>query len=344
MKIATVGIDLSKSSFYVHGVDDAGTTIVSRMLRRNQVNAFFADLPPCLVGMESCASSNYWARELAALGHTVRLVPTAYVKPYVKRDKNDRKDAEAICEAVTKPAMTFVPVKTEEQQGILMLHRSRNLLAHQTVMIRNTMRGCLAEFGLTATVGKAHLRTLISRAGAGADLPRFAKKALSNLLDIWRRQEAEIAKIDKLLIAWHKRNAASTRLATIPGIGVVTATAVVSTVGDFSRFRSGRHFASWLGLAPREHSTGGKVSLGRISKRGDSYLRKLLFLCAVAVLVRARRNTDALSQWVGQVITRKPTKLACVAIANKLARIIWAISVRQQSYLPAPLPSAGQTV
>jgi transposase len=335
MKAVTIGIDIGKSSFHVHGVDDNGKTVVSRSLKRTQVKPFFSRQTSSLVGMESCSTSNYWAREIKALGHDVKLIPAAYVKPFVKRDKSDRKDAEAICEAVRRPNLLFVPIKSEEQQSVLALHRTRNLLANQSVMLRNSMRSWLAEFGIIAPMGKLQFVKMIAQTLRFAPLPKYANRAIMILVGVWKKVEADIKTIEKDLMAWHRKNATSKRLTTIPGVGYLTATAVVSVVGDFRRFKTAQQFASWLGLVPRQISSGGRIILGKISKKGDVYLRRLLYLCAFAVMTWARKRSDPLSAWAMQLSERKKKKLVCMAIANKLARIIWVISVRKEAYREA---------
>jgi transposase len=271
MEITTVGLDLAKHVFQVHGVDEAGHVLVKKRLRRSQVIAFFARLPPCLVGMEACATAHFWARALRALGHEVRLMPPQYVKAYVRRGKNDAADAAAICEAVTRPSMRFVAVKSEEQQAALTIHRARELLVRQRTQLSNAVRGHLAEFGLIEAQGPWHLTRLLARlAEDGAGVPELARRVIellaAQLAEVGRR----IAALEAEIAARHKADAVSRRLATIPGIGPLIATALAATVVDPAAFRSGREFAAWLGLVPRQHSTGGKQRLGRISRQGDS--------------------------------------------------------------------------
>lgn len=267
MKITTLGLDLAKSVFQAHGVDEIGQTVLVKKLHRKQMQPFFSKLPPCLIGVEACGTAHYWARTLASMGHEVKLMPPSYVKGYVKRGKSDALDAEAICEAVQRPSMRFVPVKTIEQQAILRAHRTRALLVRQRTMAANALRAHLAELGMVANPGIPNLMKLADKAFAEPDvLPPFARRALETLIRRLMELTEEIDAVDGDLQAWHAENKASQRLATIPGIGVITATAIVTTVTDLGQFRSGRQFAAWLGLTPQEHSTGGKTRLGGISK------------------------------------------------------------------------------
>lgn len=323
--VSMIGLDLAKGVFQVHGIDAAGDVTVRRQLRRGQVLGFFAKLPPCLVGIEACASSHYWGRELTALGHEVRLLPPAYVKPYVKRGrKNDATDAAAICEAMASKGMTFVPVKTPEQQAGLMLHRARRLLVTQRTMLANAVRSHLAEFGIVEAQGEAGLGRLIALAVDASDpaLPAAAREALAMLAAQLKDAEVKIDALDREILAWHRADEASRRLATIPGIGPVIASAIVATIGDPARFRTGRDFAAWLGLVPSQHSSGGKTTLGPITKMGDRYLRSLLVLGATAML---RRKNSGYGPWLARLLARKPARQASVALANKMARIAWAI-------------------
>lgn len=331
-EISMIGLDLAKGAFQVHGVDGGGEVVVRRRLRRGQVLGFFAKLGPCVVGMEACASSHYWARELRGLGHEVRLIPPAYVKPYVKRGrKNDATDAAAICEAMTSKGMSLVPVKTPEQQAGLMLHRARRLLVRQRVMLANAVRSHLAEFGIVDAQGEAGLDRLIGVAVDADDpsLPAAAREALAMLAAQLRDAEAKVEALDREILARHRADDASRRLASIPGIGPVSASAIVATVGDARRFRTGRDFAAWLGLVPSQHSSGGKTVLGPITKMGDRYLRSLLVLGATAML---RRRDSGYGPWLAGLLARKPARQASVALANKMARIAWAILARGGVY------------
>jgi transposase len=315
--------------------------VTARSLRRGQLLAFFAGLAPCLVGMEACATAHHWARELAELGHTVKLMPPAYVKPYVRRGKNDAADAAAICEAVTRPSMRFVPVKTVEQQAALMAHRSRELLVRQRTQLVNALRAHLAELGLVAAQGKegvASLTGLVAADGASA-LPAAVRTALLPLVAQMQDVEQRVAALDKTLRAQHRASEASRRLETIPGIGVIGATALAATITDPTLFRSGRDLAAWIGLTPRQNSSGGKDRLGGVSKQGDRYLRKLLVVGASAVLRQARARPDR-HPWLMRLLARRPAKVAIVALANKMARIAWAVLARGETYR-APALAAG---
>src|SRR5688572_27551156 len=278
MEISTIGLDLAKSVFQVHAVDAAGKAVVRKKLRRAQVLPFFARLPPCLIGMEACGTSHHWARELARLGHEVRLMPPAYVKPYVKRGKTDANDAEAICEAVARPTMRFVPVKSPEQQAALALHRTRDLLVKQRTQLVNMIRGLLAEFGIETARGLHHALALAARLAGGQapDVPELAQRVVGGLAHQIGALQVQLARLEKELLAWHRSNELSQRLATIPGVGVISATALAASVTDPHRFRSGRQFAASLGLTPLQNSSGGKERMGRISRMGDRYLRRLL--------------------------------------------------------------------
>jgi transposase len=331
-EIKTIGLDLAKHVFQVHGVDPAGECVLRKRLRRSQVVSFFARLPRCLVGLEACATAHYWARELQALGHEVRLMPAQYVKAYVKRNKNDAADAEAICEAVQRPRMRFVPVKTAEQQAALLLHRGRERLVRQRTTLVNALRAHLAEFGVIAPVGLRHVGRLIAIVRDESDrrLPDLARPVLQVLAAQVEMAEAAVAAVEQQLMAWHRSNPLSQRLATIPGIGPIIATAIAATVVEPSGFASAREFAAWLGLVPRQHSTGGKARLGGISKRGNRYLRRLLINGASANLLRSKA-TNA-NPWVIGLRRRRPSLVVAVALANKTARIAWAVMSRRKNY------------
>jgi len=336
MQITTIGLDLAKSVFQVHGVDDAGQVTVRRKLRRAEVLKFFRTLPPCLIGMEACATAHHWAREISALGHQVRLMPPSYVKAYVRRQKNDAADAEAICEAVTRPTMRFVPIKSAERQGVLVLHRTRELLVRQRTMLINAIRGHCAEFGIIAAQGARRASELIDevREADASALPDLARSGLLRLADQLDGLAAEIQGLERRLLAWHRQDQASQRLATIPGVGIITATALSATIADPSAFRSGREFAAFLGLVPRQNSSGGKDRLGRISKKGDGYLRKLLVVGATSVIRRARTGAMAAGPWIRTLLERRPARVVTVAMANKTARIAWAVLKRGEVYRP----------
>ncbi|RWF86823.1 MAG: IS110 family transposase [Mesorhizobium sp.] len=337
MQITTIGLDLAKNVFQVHGIDHEGKVGVRRSLRRSEVVDYFGKLPSCLVGIEACATAHHWAREIGRFGHTVRLMPPAYVKPYVKRNKNDMADAEAICEAVTRPNMRFVAVKTAAQQSVLMLHRCRALLVRQRTMLANAIRAHLAEFGIAMPQG---IRTLLMALNAPKDavnnLPELVRIALTpmtaSLIELGQRIKA----LEIEIAREHRGNETSRRLETIPGFGVMTSTAMAATVTDPTAFKSGREFAAWLGLTPRESSWGGKQRLGGITKMGDGYLRTLLVVGATAVIRFAREEGSAKTAWIRKLMERKPAKVVAVALANKMARIAWALMARGEVYRVIP--------
>ena len=330
MQISTVGIDLAKRVFQIHGVDQDGNIILRKQLRRAQVLSFFAKLPPCLVGMEACGTSHYWAREIGTLGHEVRLMPPQYVKAYVKRNKHDPADAEACCEAVRRPSMRFVPVKTEEQQAVLVMHRSRELLVRQRTQIVNALRGHLAEFGIIEPQGIWHVGRLRARIEDESTIPEPGRTVLGLLVGHLDQLDQHIAQVGAEILAWHRANPVSQRLAKIPGIGPLIASAIVATVPDPSVFRSGREFAAWLGLVPRQHSTGGKERLGRISRQGNRSIRQLLIVGAHSALLRSKQIRA--NAWVQNLLGRCARLKVAVALANKTARIAWAMMSRGASY------------
>lgn len=334
MQVTTIGLDLAKSVFQVHGVDAAGKVAVQRQLRRGQMMAFFEKVPPCLIGMEACATGHHWARELKKLGHTVKLMPASYVKAYVRRQKNDAADAAAICEAVTRPSMRFVPVKTVEQQAALMLHRSRDLLVRQRTQLINAVRAHLAEIGLVAATGIDGLKSLLAivhEAEKSGALPAPMRQALQALVAQLAALQEQIVALEASIHAQHRASDASRRLETIPGIGVIAATAIAATVTDAGAFKSGRELAAWIGLVPRQNSTGGKQKLGSISKQGDRYLRRLLVVGATSVIQHARRHPDK-HPWIMTLLAKMPAKKAAVALANKMARIAWAVLAKGGTY------------
>jgi transposase len=339
MNITTVGLDLAKNVFQVHAIDEAGEVIVGKALRRHQMMPFFSKLDPCLVGMEACATSHYWARQLSQLGHQVKLMPPIYVKPYVKRGKTDAGDAAAISEAVTRPTMRFVAVKSLDQQSMLALHRTRDLLIRQRTQLVNMIRGQLAEFGIVLAKGIQHVFKFTGQllGGEAPDIPPLAVSVIVTLAEQLRDLHARIGGLDKDIRTWSKDNEVVKRLQTIPGIGIVTASALAATVTDPHQFTSGRQFAAWLGLTPRANSSGGKERMGRISKMGDQYLRRLLVNGMTSQSQSVRRNPDAYP-WATSLMRRKPDKLVAVAMANKTARIVWAVMTRGEVYR-APLPA-----
>ena len=332
--VTTIGLDTAKSVFQVHGIDQEGQVIIRRQLKRRYVVAFFEKLPPCLVGIEACAASHHWSRQLRALGHTVRLMPPAYVKPYVKRQKNDAADAEAICEAVTRANMRFVAAKTPEQQSCLMLHRTRHLFIRQQTAVINAIRAHLAEFGIVAPVGRNGVEQLLNIVADLRDerLPDVARRCVGSLGAQLRVLKAQILEFDRQIMAWHRSNAISKRLDDIPGVGPALATALVASVADPTAFRSGRDFSAWIGLVPKQHSSGGKDKLGSISKQGDRYLRSLFTTGALAVIRYAKIHGTKHRPWLTALLARRPTKVAAIALANKIARMAWAMMAKGESY------------
>src|SRR5471032_2213573 len=332
--ITKIGLDIAKSVFQVHGVAADGQVIIRRQLKRRYVLAFFQKLSSCLIGIEACASSHHWSRELKALGHSVRLMPPAYVKPYVKRQKNDAADAEAICEAVTRANMRFVPTKTPEQQSCLMLHRTRHLFIRQQTSVINVIRAHLAELGIVAPVGRKGVTELLHVVADPSDkrVPEVARACLVALGARLRKLKEQILEFDRMIRAWHRSSEMSMRLDEAPGIGPVLATALVATVTDPKAFRSGRNFSAWIGLRSEEHSSGGKDRLGSISKQGDRYLRSLFMAGALAVIRYAKINGTRHRPWLTALLARRPTKVAAIALANKIARMVWAMMARGECY------------
>jgi transposase len=342
MQIATIGLDIAKNVFQVHGIDAAEKVAIRKQLRRGQILAFFEALPPCLVGMEACATSHYWARELTKLGHQVRLMPAKDVKAYVKRNKNDAADAEAICEAVRRPTMRFVQIKSVEQQGRLMLHRARDLLMRQRTQLINALRAHLAELGIVAAQGREGVKELLKIIASEQDarMPVDAHTSLVVLAAGLQALQTMIRSTERRIIAQHRSDEASKRLRSIPGIGIVGATAIAATVADPKVFRSGRDFAAWIGIVPRQDSTGGKQKLGPISKQGDQYLRRILVVGAHAVLKRARHQPEKYP-WVARLLERRPFRVVAVALANKMARVAWTLLARGDSYRAPALAAAA---
>ncbi len=340
--VSTIGLDIAKNVFQVHGVDEKGKVVIRRQLRCRQVLKYFAKLPPCLIGIEACATAHHWARELWKLGHEVRLMPARYVKPYVKRNKNDAADAEAICEAVTRPTMRFVPIKTVEQQSVLMVHRTRQLFVRQRTSLINAIRAHLAEFGIVAGVGRNGVEVLLTLIAEGKDerVPSEARDCLMALaaqLDLIKRQVLEA---DRRILAWHRNNSMSKRLEAIPGIGPLGASALVASIPDPHIFRSGRDVSAWIGIVPKQNSSGGKERLGSISKAGNRYLRKLLVVGALSVIKRAKQLGHSRYPWLTKLMERRSVKIAAIALANKNARTVWAMMARNESYRAPKTASA----
>lgn len=319
-----IGVDLGKNVFHIHGLKSEAEPALTRKLSRAGMRKFFGSIAPCLVGMEACGSAHYWARELTAMGHDVRLMPAAYVKAYVKRGKNDAVDAAAACEAVSRPSMRFVAIKSQAQQATLMTHKGRDLLVKQRTMTLNSLRGCLAEFGVVVAKGVHRVEELAQKASQ-AGLPEMATMTAQVLLEQLTRLDAAIAALSRQIVKTKSDNAVAQLLTEIPGVGVLFASRVTASVPDAKVFKSGRDFAAWLGLTPRQDTTGGKIKLGPITKKGNRALRRLLVMGAVSLLRMAPKRKGALADWLAALRARKPGKVAAVAVANKLARIVWAM-------------------
>src|SRR4051812_27185493 len=341
-EVSTIGLDIAKSVFQIHGISGDGTVVIRKRVTRAKVLEFFSVLPPCLIGIEACPTAHHWSRQLSMLGHTVRLMPPNYVKAYLKRSKNDANDAAAICEAVTRPSMRFVPTKSEQQQSGLMLHRSRQLLVRQRTMLSNAIRGHLAELGIISAKGRNGTAELLEIIAHQEDdrIPAAARLSLVILARQYVAITTEIVALEKHIHAWHRSCEESRRLEEIPGVGPIVATALVAEVGDWKAFSSGRSLAAWIGLVPRQHSTGGKERLGRISKQGDRYLRRLLVIGATAVVRHARQHPQK-HPWIMRLLAKKPAKLVAVAVANKMARIAWAIMAKGGCYRAPELAAAA---
>jgi transposase len=339
-QIIRIGMDTSKHIFQLHGVDAAEQVVLRKRLGREQMVDFFAKLPPTVIGMEACGASHHWARVLEQFGHEVKLIAPQHVKPYVMRNKNDGRDAEAVCEATGRPRMRFVPVKTAEQQAALMLTGIRERLIARRTQLSNTIRGYAAEFGITAAKGLDKIEPLLARIAQDARVPKIAHDLFAVQEREYAQLQVELKAIEARLRAWHRTNADSRRLAKIPGIGPIGATALVMKTPDPHAFPSGRHFAAWLGLTPKDHSTAGKTRLGRITRAGDERLRSVLVAGATAVIQQVKHGRGHPSPWVVALLKRKPPKLAAVALANKIARIAWKLMATGESYDGARVPSA----
>jgi len=342
MKLTTIGIDLAKAVFQVHGADERGRAVLKKQLKRTQVLAYFANLTPCKIGMEACGSAHYWARKLVTMGHEVVLIPPQYVKPFVKRNKNDAADAEAICEAVTRPNMPTVPIKNIEQQAILSVHRARQGFVKARTAQANQIRGLLAEYGFAIPQGIGHITQRVPEIleDGENDLPGSFRLLIQRLVDHLKELDRQVGELEREIQLWHKENALSQKLAKIPGIGPLTATAMIATVGDARQFENGRQLAAWLGIVPRQHSTGGKARLLGISKRGDRYLRTLLIHGARAVIRMAERKPDT-ETWIKRLLARRHKNVAAVALANKNARTIWALLRHDREYEPDYVKAAA---
>ena len=326
MQLKTVGLDIAKNVFQLHGADEAGKAMFRKQLRRPKVLAFFRACPPCTVALEACGGAHYWAREIAKLGHDVRMIPPAYVRPFVKRQKNDAADAEGICEAVQRPSMRFVPVKSEQTQASAMVFRARDLVVRQRIQLINALRGHLAEFGIIAPQGPSHVPRLIEFVrNPASGLPDTARSVLNILIDALHVLEEKVKLLDKEIAKRSQEDEDARRLATIPGIGPITATALIALAPSVTNFRRGRDFAAWLGLTPKQHSTGGKQIIGATSKMGERTLRRLLILGACTVVQHAGQRQIPKGSWLARMLARKPRMLTIVALANKMARIVWAL-------------------
>lgn len=333
-EISMIGLDLAKSVFQAHGMDVAGNSVLRKKLRREQIREFFSSINPCVVVMEACGGAHYWAREISALGHETKLIPAAYVKPFVKRQKNDAADAEAICEAASRPTMRFVAAKSEQQQADAVVFRVREMLVRQRTQIINALRGHLAEFGFIVPKGPAHVARLLQVIENGASLPPAVVQPLQSMAATLRALDAEVAKQDGEIAARAKRDADAKRLMSIPGVGPIIATAILAIAPPAAAFENGRHFAAWLGLAPRQHSSGGKDKLGKITKAGDKTLRCLLIVGASATLRHVAKKPPESNTWLARMLASKPRMLVATALANKMARIVWAL-LRNGTYYRA---------
>lgn len=330
-EVSTVGVDLAKNVIQIHGVDSDGKVVVRRQLRRSQFLAFFEERPGCLIGIEACSGAHHWGRQLQEMGHEVRLMPPSYVKPYVKRNKTDAADAEAICEAVTRPSMRFVPVKGEADSAALVLHRARDFLVGQITQVGNAIRAHMAEFGIVTAKGSKRVAIL---AGQLDKVPGPARLPLQALFDQLAETQARIDRLTDEIEEVHRQNEVSRRLASIPGVGVLTATAIAATTPDVSNFGSARDYAAWLGLTPKQHSTGGKPRSGGISKMGNRYIRRLLYLGAMAQIMVRRRLRNPGTDWLSRKLATKETRVVAIALANRMARTIYALLRDGTSYRP----------
>jgi transposase len=343
MKITAIGIDLAKNVIQVHGMDERGRAVLKKQLKRDQVASFFANLPPCLIGMEACGSAHHWARKLTELGHTVKLIAPQFVKPYVKTNKNDAADSEAICEAVSRPTMRFVPIKNGGQQAVLALHRARQGFVKARTAQANQIRGLLAEYGIVIAQGIGHIAKRLPEILEDGEnnLPGTFRQLLDRLGNHLKELDRQVSALEVQIQSWHRENEASKKLAKIPGIGPITASALVASIGDAKSFENGRQLAAWLGLVPRQHSSGGKQMLLGISKRGDTYLRTLLIHGARAVIRVAERKVGHADSWLARLMDRRNKNVAAVALANKNARTVWALLAHARDYQASYAPTAA---
>ncbi len=345
MNVTTVGIDLAKNVFQVHGVDARGKVVLRRQLRRERVAAFFVNLPPCLIGMEACASAHHWGRTLERFGHTVRLMAPQFVKPYVKTNKNDAADAEAICEAVSRPSMRFVPIKSIEQQAVLSLHRVRQGFVKARTAQANQIRGLLGEFGLVIPQGIHHIAERIPALleDASNELPLAVRELIDRLTGHLKELDQQVRELERQIVAWHRGSELSRKLEKIPGIGPLAATALVASIADARSFENGRQVSAWLGLVPRQNSSGGKSTLLGISKRGDVYLRTLLIHGARSAILAAKRQSECKNLWLANLLNRRHANIAAVALANKNVRTVWALLAHGRDFKPdyVPVPAAA---
>lgn len=341
MNITTIGLDLAKNVFQVHGVDERGKAVLRKTLKRTQVVEFFAKLPPCLIGMEACGSAHFWARTLSQFGHTVKLMAPQYVKPYVKTNKNDARDAEGICEAVGRPSMRFVPIKTVQQQGVLAVHRARQSFVSARTAQANQIRGLMGELGIVIPQGISHIQGKLPEILQDPDngLPDCTRQLLQRLLDHFRHLHQQVQELEAHINACYRQDELSQRLQKIPGIGPLTATAMVASIADVRAFKNARQLSAWLGLVPRQDSSGGKPRLLGISKRGDTYLRTLLIHGARSVLRQLQRRKQPCEGWLARLTARRNANIAAVALANKNARIIWALLAHGRDYQPGYRPA-----
>ena len=342
MKATTIGIDLAKNVFQLHGVDGHGKVVLKKQMKREQMATFFANLAPALVGMEACSGAHYWARKLQGMGHTVRLMAAQFVKPYVKTNKNDVADAEAICEAVARPNMRFVPIKNIEQQAVLALHRARQGFVSARTAQANQIRGLLSEYGIVIPQGIAHIAGCVPEIieDASNELPGLFRQLVQRLMDHLRVLHQQVLDTDAALRAWHRQSDMCCKLEKVPGIGPITATALVATIGDAKNFHNGRQLAAWLGLVPRQHSSGGKQNLLGISKRGDCYLRTLLIHCARSVIFSSQHKGTQ-HGWIHELIQRRNHNVAAVALANKIARTVWALWAHDREFRADYAPASA---